>query len=281
MGGSIAKAVMRGGLADAVRVWGRRSSGVDEVLAGDWGGEVELMATTDLGEVLSGADLIVLATPVGVMRELGERVVDFLEEADAIPGRVVIDIASVKARVMVDVAPVFEEAGISFVPCHPMAGSEKTGWAHSRADLFHGAVCIVTPRVGGDEETVGRVTAFWEALGSRVVKMGALEHDRAVARVSHLPHAVASVLVRVALCGGAGELAGNGLRDSTRVAAGPAEMWSEILLENREAVMESMVDFQDELSEMLAILERKDEEGLRWFLSHAKEMRDGLEGIKE
>lgn len=264
-------------LAETVAVWGRRREAVDEICVSEWGLGEGCEASTDLAVVVRGADLVVLATPVGVMRELSERVVEVLE-GDENADRVVIDIASVKGRVVEDVAPVFEGAGISFVPCHPMAGAEKAGWEYARADLFSGSVCVVTPQAGVGEAVVGRVGSYWDALGARVVRMDARDHDRVVARVSHLPHAAAAVLVQVALAGGGGEVAGNGLRDSTRVASGPAEMWAEILLENGEAVMESIEAFRDGMGELLAFLEKKDEEGLRRFLSRSKEMRDGLGG---
>jgi prephenate dehydrogenase len=227
--------------------------------------------------VVVGADLIILATPVGAMRPLAERVAEIVK-GEHHPGRVACDIGSVKAGVDREVRPVFEEAGVPFIPCHPMAGSEKTGWENASEAIFEDAACIVTPGDDADESAVERVVRFWEALGSRVFRLEPEEHDRIIAQVSHLPHVVASVLTGVALgaSSSAGLLAGNGLRDTTRVASGPPEMWTEILFENREAVATSLQSLQDGLGEVLALLERKDEEGLRRFLGHSKELRDRI-----
>jgi prephenate dehydrogenase len=277
LGGSVAFAAWRRGLATETRVWARRQEAVDQIEGGEWGGVAGHGASTDLESVVAGAEMIVLATPVGVMRSLAEQVAEIVKE-DEIPGRVACDIGSVKGRVDRDVRPVFEKVGVPFIPCHPMAGSEKTGWENARADLFEKAVCIVTPPDDAAGADVERVAGFWEALGSSVFRLKPDEHDRIIAQVSHLPHAVASILATVALGKdpGAGAFAGNGLRDSTRVASGPPEMWAEILLENREAVAESLVSLQAGVSEILAILERKDEEGLRRFLSTSKKLRDAI-----
>lgn len=255
-----------------LRIWARRDSAFPE-LRGLGFGEGEL--TTDLAEVARSADLIVLATPVGAMARLAHALVD--AGLDGARGVVVTDVGSVKVEVGRGVGAFFRERGIVFVGSHPMAGSEKAGVMHARADLFEGVACIVTEDGEGPAERA-RVAAFWEALGAKVAVMSAGEHDRAVARISHVPHAAAAAVVLTALEGDPelGRLSGRGLRDTTRVAAGLPEMWAEILLENGREVEAVLGDLQERLAELLALLENRDKEGLISYLTRARELRERL-----
>ena len=155
-----------------------------------------------------------------------------------------------------------------------MAGSQRAGIGFARADLFEGAACIVT----GDGPAVEVVDELWRSVGCRVTRMSAGDHDRLVARVSHLPHVLAAVGAQVALAEqGEGKLGGGGLRDTTRVAAGEPGMWTEILMENRDALSGPLQESLDHLREVLALLDASDDEGLRRWLTEAKERRDGLD----
>ncbi len=260
-----------------VHLWARRQSAVDTIRQG----AVADLASTDLGDVLSGADLVILATPVGTMEELARCVLD---DGGVAPACVVTDVGSVKEPVMQMFDEVFAGSGISAVGSHPMAGSEKTGIEHARGDLFDGAVCAVTPPAAPDAglEAVRQIEGFWQALGMRTWVMGAAYHDSLVARISHLPHLVAATLVAVVFSEGkeAASLAGAGFLDSTRIAAGAPEMWAEILLENREGVMAELENLQGKLGEVLAFLRDMDERGLMRFLSVAKDWRDAVPAIE-
>ena len=226
--------------------------------------------TCDVAKAAAGASVCVFCSPIGAMPGLARRIEPFLEATAC-----VTDAGSVKGgvvRVMEDIL------GGRFVGSHPMAGSEKSGIEAARADLFEGATCIVTPT---EITAVGALRAaetLWTAVGGRLVRLDPAEHDRAVGRVSHLPHAVASILVNAIAAGGGGaeRLAGGGYRDTTRVAAGPPAMWAEILLENRAALEEALGDFSAALDEFRTILLSNDAPALESFLTRARNVREEL-----
>ncbi len=225
------------------------------------------MATADAAEAVRGAELVVLATPVGAMGEVAERMLPGLA-----PLALVTDVGSVKGPVLAALAPVLEGAA-RFVGSHPMAGGEQAGMEHASGELFQGAACIVTPGENGSGGAVREVSAFWGALGCRVYEMSAAEHDRAVALVSHVPHLVAAALAHAAAEGGGRvlDLAGPGFRDCTRVALGPPAMWAEILRENREAVLAGLEGVRRALADAAGALEGN--EDLSTWLDSAKAAR--------
>jgi len=162
---------------------------------------------------------------------------------------------------------------VHFVGSHPMAGSHERGMAHARADLFDGAVCIVTPSPGSDAGAVARVEALWRALGARVERRSAEAHDAAVGWVSHLPHAVAFAFA--AALGdappGATALAGPGFRDFTRIARSDAELWAEILTLNRKALAGPLQRLSSRLAELGRALDAGDVDAVNRFLAAARD----------
>ncbi|MCF6314132.1 MAG: prephenate dehydrogenase/arogenate dehydrogenase family protein [Verrucomicrobiales bacterium] len=274
LGGSLALSLRRLCPDVQVHLWGRRRVVIDEIVQNDL---VDL-ASTDLKEVLAKADLVILTTPVGIMQELSLAIRDVGGMAS---GCIITDVGSVKEPVMQVFDQVFGDTDITCIGSHPMAGSEKMGMAHARDDLFEGACCVLTPPADSSEVEDAKLQAlqqFWEKLGMRVRVMPSAEHDCLVARISHLPHLVAAAVVEVAFDGEAKatELAGTGFIDSTRIAAGAPEMWTEILMENRLAVMAELKVLQAQLGDAYAFLEEKDEENLMRFLSDAKGHRDSV-----
>ncbi len=259
LGGSLALA-LRDRIACAL--WARRAETIDEARAAGVSS-----ATSDLGQALDGADLVILAVPVGAMPGLLRQAIG----AGIAPGTLVTDVGSVKAAVHGELGPLVRESGLSFIGGHPMAGSERTGFEAARGDLFDGSVCLLTDDESvGDPATTG-LQEFWESLGCRVSWMDAGSHDALVARISHLPHVMAAAAARVAM--NPPELArfgGGGLRDTTRVAGGDPAMWAEILMENAGALVGPLREARDELSEMLAMIERGDHQALRLWLERAR-----------
>ncbi|MCB1087363.1 MAG: prephenate dehydrogenase/arogenate dehydrogenase family protein [Verrucomicrobiae bacterium] len=272
LGGSLARAIrQRAGDSVAVQVWGRREEPLRELLAE---GSATL-ASTDPAEAAAGADLVILAMTIGAMRPCLEPVI----AAEALaPGAVVTDVGSVKGPVVAELESLVADAGGYFIGSHPMAGSEQKGLAHASADLFEGAACLITPTEASQEAAVERIDAFWQWLGCRTSRLNPKDHDETVARISHLPHLVAALVVEAALRQdpGAAAYAGGGFRDTTRVASGPADMWTEILLENRDAVRETLAQFHALTGETLAFLDGWKKEDLHRLLADAKERRDRL-----
>jgi len=275
LGGSIALAT-RQLPGSAVRLWARRTEALPELQAR---GFAPSETTTDLAEAVNGAELVILCSPVGAMPSLVEALA--AQKALA-PGTIVTDVGSVKARVVEVLTPCVAALNATFIGSHPMAGSENAGIAHARADLISGAACLLTPLPATPPEALTRLESFWRSLGMRVSVLSPEDHDRALARVSHLPHAVAAALTLAALQTRPedGALCGNGLRDSTRIAKGGAAMWSEILLENRDALMEPLRNLQGILGELLVFLENRDQERLAEFLHEARKLREQLDSAK-
>lgn len=234
------------------------------------------LASTRLEEVLHGAGLVVLCTPVETMPGLAAEMVGL--QGVVAPECVVTDVGSVKATVVAALEDVFARSAYQFVGSHPMAGSERAGLEAARPDLFQRAACLVTPTLFTPESALATVRAFWVLLGCRVLEMSPEEHDRKVARISHLPHIAAAVTALAALHEdpSAGACAGNGFRDTTRVAAGDPALWTGILLENRGEVLASVQAARDLYNELLAILENVDDRALHHFLQNAKTLRDGV-----
>jgi len=269
LGGSIALAARRVG-GWRVGLWARRAEAVAEIGARG----IADAASTDLRSIVSGADLVILCVPIGAMPALAREI------ADAISAQTIVtDVGSVKASVVAELGAIFRARG-RFVGSHPMAGSEQTGIAAARAELFEGAACIVTPDASSEAAAVAGVRAFWQSLGSRVLAVSPAEHDEIVALVSHLPHLLAATLVQTVLAENprAFEFSGPGFRDTTRVAAGPPAMWAEILRTNRAAVRKSAEAMIEKLREIVTLLDR--EPPMTEFLTQAKAQRDRLQPLK-
>lgn len=270
LGGSVALAARRRWPDLRIQMWARREEAVKQLQAMDLADVV----STDLGVATAGASLIVLATPVESMPSLAEQLVSLPLAADA----VVTDVGSVKGFVVDRLEPMFSGSRATFLGSHPMAGSERAGIEAARADLFEKAACLVTPTALSNRKAVERVRAFWEGLGGRVIEMSPEQHDREVARVSHLPHLMAAVTTLAGVAGDSGVLrcAGNGFRDTTRVAAGDPGLWTGIVAQNRAEILAAVRDAAGQMGELLEMLETLDEDRLRQWFAQAKSLRDLL-----
>jgi prephenate dehydrogenase len=155
-----------------------------------------------------------------------------------------------------------------------MAGSEKTGVAYARADLFDRALCLVTPTDKTSPKAVRRIRSFWEILGARTSTITPNRHDELLARVSHLPHAVATALVNLSSRNEAIDVAGPGFADTTRIASGDPDLWTDIFQTNRRAMVKSVDQLIQELTRFRDRLDREDLEAIRRWLASGKEKRD-------
>jgi len=219
-----------------------------------------------------GCDLVILATPVAALVPMAERLAPHLA-----PGCIVIDVGSVKGALCDQIQGMLPE-GVHFVGTHPIAGSEQAGAAAARADLYVGAHCIIVPPRGADAAVVGRVERLWRAVGGVVQRMDGVDHDALFAAVSHLPHVVAYALAATVLEHDAARrrgFAGAGFRDTTRIAGSSPEMWRDICLLNREAVLREIDRFQARFAAMRTALSDGDGDALLAAFTAA---RDALEG---
>lgn len=249
-----------------LRIWTRQPSSLGKVrnlLPG-------ALVTCSEEEAVRDADGIVFCTPVGSMPALAEKIRPYLRE-----GCFVTDAGSVKGFVMDTVG---RTLGSQFVGAHPMAGSEQTGIEAAHPDLFEDAPCILTPDETTDPAALSATRTLWEQIGCHTIEMSASEHDKSIARVSHLPHSVASILVNTIdkHAPGAVQLAGGGYRDTTRVAAGAAAMWREILMENRTEVLSALAELRETCEEMESYLKKEDHAALEEFLARAREIRSAV-----
>jgi prephenate dehydrogenase len=268
LGGSIGLAARQRKVAKRVVMWARRPDAADQA----WQLGAADEATNDLAKAVADAELVVLATPIGVMRALVEQMRPALPE-----GCIVTDVGSVKYPVVTTLSDAL--AGKArFVGSHPMAGSEQSGIEAARRDLFDNAVCIVTPREDTDKAALQVVYDFWKAIGCTVKTLAPQEHDEIVARISHLPHLVAAAVVNVVCNDGAHPLnfVGPGFKDFTRIAGGPFEMWTEICLENREEIGRALEALIEDLGKVRAAVKNADAVELRAMLKRAKHFRDEL-----
>ncbi|CAN5733857.1 prephenate dehydrogenase/arogenate dehydrogenase family protein [soil metagenome] len=270
LGGSLLMAIRQHLPSAHLSVWARSESAVNKVKAL----QLAEVASTSLQEVVHQADFIVLCVPVERMATLAREILGAEPARDC----VITDVGSIKTGVVGPLEDLFIKSPFHFLGSHPMAGSERAGIESARADLFQGAACILTPTLFTDEIALHHVRAFWLLMGCRILEMSPEDHDRKVARISHLPHVVAAAVTLAALHEEPDAVlcVGNGFRDSTRVAAGDADLWTGILLGNRTEVMASLQDTQERLRELLAILENVDEKALRHYLGEAKLLRDSI-----
>jgi cyclohexadieny/prephenate dehydrogenase len=244
IGSSLARVLRRDGLAGEIVACARRAETRDKAI--ELG--VADRATEDAAEAVAGADLVVLATPLSAYAAIAAAIAPALR-----PGAIVTDVGSVKQIVIRDVLPLLPD-GVHLVPGHPVAGTEHSGPESGFAGLFLDRWCILTPPPATDPTAVATITAMWEKAGMKVVVMEPEHHDKVLAVTSHLPHLIAYTIVGTAtdleetLKSEVIKFSASGFRDFTRIAASDPVMWRDIFLNNREAVLEILQRFSEDLS---------------------------------
>lgn len=228
-------------------------------------------------EAFAGTDLVVVATPVDAIADV------VLAALEVAPGAVVTDVGSVKGEVIAELESRWGDGSGSYVGGHPMAGSEVEGLAGADASLFQGSPWVLTPTSRSTDEAFGRLAAFLRLLGARVVAVDPVTHDRLVAIVSHLPQLLASALMRFA--GEAAEsdpslllLAGGGFRDMTRVAGSNPSLWRGIVRENRAAVGDALLAFEEAVGDVRDAVARADWDAVEALVAGGREARRRLPG---
>ncbi|PYN42187.1 MAG: prephenate dehydrogenase/arogenate dehydrogenase family protein [Candidatus Rokuibacteriota bacterium] len=267
LGGSVAKAARLGGLAHRIVGIGRDAGRLRPALDD---GTLDL-AVTELDAGVREADFVLLAAPVLTIEGLLERV-----WRAAPDGALITDVGSTKRNIVRAAERLAATRSLSFVGSHPLAGSEQAGYRVARADLFRGATVVVTPTEATELGALKKTTEFWEALGARVSSLDPETHDRTVAAISHLPHLIACALVDGAarVEPSALELAARGFRDTTRIAAGDPDMWTEIFLANRDALSATVEAFREALADLQRAIDAGQADALRAVLARIKATRE-------
>lgn len=265
LGGSVALAAKQRGVVRRVVGVGRSAARLkqaqDAGLIDDF--------RTDLVQAAAESDLVIFSTPVNL-------IVPGVREAatECRPGTLITDVGSTKGNLCRELSSGLPDR-VMFVGSHPLAGSEKQGWEYSRADLFAGRVCVVTPTESSPRKVVERLAAFWQAIGMSVVEMTPEGHDDALAQTSHVPHVVASALART-LADENRSLAATGFADTTRIAAGDPQVWVPILMDNRDAILARLDEFSSQVATFREALARRDEEELRRLWERGQAIREQL-----
>ncbi len=227
-------------------------------------------------EAVRGADLVILCVPVGMCGPIAAEIADALE-----PGAILTDVGSVKAAICKDVGP-HVPAGVHFVAAHPVAGTEKSGPESGFAELFDNRWCILTPLPDADAAAVEKLSKFWIALGSNVEIMTPEHHDLVLAITSHVPHLIAYNIVNTAAHlervtdSEVIKFSAGGFRDFTRIASSDPTMWRDVFLNNKEAVLEMLGRFAEDLTALQRAIRFGDGEALFQTFAEAREIRRGI-----
>jgi len=271
IGGSLARALRDAGHVREVIGYGRGLANLQRAVALGVADRVE----TSLSAAVRDADMVVLATPVGSMAGILSAIAPYLAK-DAI----ITDVGSVKATIAAAARSALGEKLSNFVPGHPIAGTERTGVEASFSSLFVGRRVVLTPLPETSVEAVARVRAMWQAAGAEVVSMSVEHHDAVLAATSHLPHLLAYALVdMLARLDDSREIfayAAGGFRDFTRIASSDPEMWRDISLANRDAIVSMLKKYRAEVDGLIKAVSAGDGEKLQTLFAHAKAARDAL-----
>jgi len=272
IGSSIALAARRQGLVEVISIATRKQETLDEARELDLGDSY----TLDAAEAVRGADLVIICTPVGAYESVMRTIAPALE-----PGAILSDVGSVKGHVVKTLAPLVP-AGVSFIPGHPLAGTEHSGPAAGFAELFAGRWCVLTPGPEVDPARTEKLAGFWRAMGSQVESMDAAHHDMVLAITSHIPHLVAYNIVgtvadlEAATQSEVIKFSASGFRDFTRIAASDPVMWRDVFLTNRDAVLEMLGRFSEDLSILQRAVRTGDGPALEAMFTRTRAIRRSI-----
>lgn len=272
IGSSIARATRLKGLAKTIAITTRKPATLEEARGLGLGD----IYTLDAAEAVKDADLVILCTPIGAYDEVIRQIAPAL-----MPGAILSDVGSVKQHVIKVVEPHLP-AGVHFIPGHPLAGTEHSGPASGFADLFVNRWCVLTPAKDVDAVAVDRLTSFWGALGSTVECMDASHHDLVLAITSHVPHLIAYNIVgtvadlEAATQSEVIKFSASGFRDFTRIAASDPVMWRDVFLTNRDAVLEMLGRFLEDLSQLQRAVRIGDGPGMEALFTRTRAIRRSI-----
>jgi len=272
IGSSIARAARLSGLARHIAIQTRRPETLaraEELGLGD-------SYTADPAEAVRDADLVIVCVPVGVSGEVAQAIAPGLK-----PGAVVSDVGSTKASVIAQMAPHIPQ-GVHFVPAHPIAGTEHSGPDAGFAELFQNRWCLITPPEGTDADAIALVERFWTGCGANTDIMTPEHHDMVLAITSHVPHLIAYNIVGTAAhleevtASEVMKFSAGGFRDFTRIAASDPTMWRDVFLNNREAVLEMLGRFSEDLTALQRAIRWGDGDALFDLFTRTRAIRRGI-----
>jgi cyclohexadieny/prephenate dehydrogenase len=272
IGSSIARAARRKNAAGRIAIADCSPAALDRAAALRLGDEISASSA----EATAGADLVIFCVPVGANEAVAREIAPALKT-----GAIVSDVGSVKGAVIAAIAPHLPP-GAHLVPAHPVAGTEQSGPDAGFATLFLNRWCILTPPENTDPNAVERVCAFWRAIGSNVELMNAAHHDLVLAITSHVPHLIAYNIVGTAYDleettrSEVIKFSAGGFRDFTRIAASDPTMWRDVFLNNKDAVLEALGRFNEDLTALQRMIRRGDGEGLFALFSRTRAIRRGI-----
>lgn len=268
IGGSLALALKEKKLVNKIIGYGRNKQRLKEAL------KLGIIDSyTTFLEEASEAELIVLATPVGLFEKIIIEMLDYLKK-----GTIIIDVGSVKESI-VNTIETMLPIGVSFVGAHPIAGSDKTGFEYANKDLFKKAKVIITPTENTDKSALEKVSKLWQKIGAVVELMSPEQHDKIYALVSHLPHLISFCMVNTVaeMDKNFIKYAGSGFKDTTRIAKSSPEIWRDILMMNDKNILQCLEIFAKNLEEIKKMLSKKDSEGVKTFIEKAKNLRKEID----
>lgn len=275
IGGSFALALKHAKAVDTVFGW---DTDLDNLVLAEQLTVID-HAGPSLAAAVKDADVVLLAVPVGSMQAVARSVLAHMK-----PGSILTDTGSVKQTVVDSLEPLAIESNVLFIGGHPISGTERSGVGAAFKELYQDKRCILTPTVNTDSAALAIVERLWRAVGSEVVQMDVVKHDRILAAISHLPHMIAYSLVNSVSSydrypENILDFSAGGFRDFTRIASSDPVMWRDIALTNRESLLEMITQFEHSLVELKQDIDRGDMERLFNFFQQSKISRDAILNI--
>ena len=273
LGASIAMSVHQKKLSKEIHLWARNKDKRATCLKNNWCDHVH----ESLEGAVKNSDFVILCTPVDTIIPILKTIAPHLK-----PNTIVTDVGSVKESICKQANPITNDASFQFIGSHPMAGSEKSGMEHASVELLKQATCIITPNECTDALALEQVTQFWSQLETNPVHMSPEDHDSLIAKISHLPHIVASALAASLsdIPNNQFSFAGGGLKDTTRVAGGSPTLWQSIIAQNSDQILKAIDQFEQTLKALKSSLAREDLDGLHKILQDGQLVRKTIEKSK-
>ena len=271
IGGSLAKAIKKNNLAEVVFGFGRNLTRLESAQKSN----IIDQYSIDISEALDGASIVVIATPVGTFDSILRELKPYITE-----DMIITDVGSTKTGIANAAREILVEMARCFVPAHPVAGKEKSGFESSDEELFLNKKVIITPLEINTDKTINSLKKLWEEVGADVDFMSAESHDELLGMTSHLPHMLAFSLVNYLITQNpsASIYAAGGFKDFSRIASGDAVMWRDICLNNRDQIIAHIKGYQETLSALVDAIDNQDKDKLESFFRDAKTTRDSWVG---